>query len=267
MKLVPQIAGVALYQQLFLAWTGIFTIAILYCLFRSLIDSDYLFVAGDTAKWAVTQWGAWPFLLPMCVYLIKFVEQRISLRVGLVAGMFFAVLGASLFAYISGRAFGADTLLLHVSYYMAPIAAGTYLFFGVVVYWYYHQSVPETPAAEAISTNDNTVILDVWNGRVQTQVEANLIEWTRAARNYVELHANGRSYLMRAGIAVLERRLPNGSFLRTHRSYLVNTKFVVGIAGGSAQPSVVLESGFQLPIGKKYRDTVLAAIRQKVATS
>lgn len=264
---MPRISGVAFYQRLLLAWAVMFAAAILYCLLRSLVDSDYLFVLGDTISWAATHWGAWPILLPICIYLVRVVERRLSLMAGLVAGAVLAIAGASLFAYVMGAARGGELSLSEVTYHMAPIAAGTYVVFGVIVFWITSQSALSTASDGAVVANDDRVVLEVWNGQFETQIDAMVIEWSRAARNYVELHAGGKSYLIRAGMAELEQRLPEGRFLRTHRSYLVNIKFVVGIVGGNARPSLALGSGFTLPVGKKYRRAVLAAIKPDSAVA
>ena len=264
-KLMPGVAGTALYQRLLLAWASMFAAAIAYCFLRSLVDSDYSYVTGDTIKWAATHLGAWPILFPLCIYLVRVVERRLSSLAGLIVGMVLAIAGVDLFAFVMGTTLGGELLLYEVTYYMAPIAAGTYVVFGVIVFWLSYQSAPSTTIDEAVVTGDDTVVLKVWKGQFQMKIDAVLIEWSRAARNYVELHADGKSYLMRASMAELERVLPQGRFLRTHRSYLVNTKFVAGVAGGNARPSVVLESGFTLPVGKKYRHAVLAAIKQDFA--
>jgi hypothetical protein len=264
-KLMPRVAGSAFYQRLLLAWTSMFAVAIAYCLLRSLVDSDYLFVLGDTIKWAVTHLGAWPILFPVCIYLVRIVERRLSLLAGLIVGMVLAIAGVSLFAFVIGTTFGGELLLFETTYFMAPIAAGTYVVFGAIVFWLSYQSALCAAIDEAVVVDDDTVVLKVWKGQFQMKIDAVLIEWSRAARNYVELHADGKSYLMRASMSELERVLPEGRFLRTHRSYLVNTKFVAGVVGGNVRPSVVLESGFTLPVGKKYRHAVLAAIKQDFA--
>jgi DNA-binding LytR/AlgR family response regulator len=265
--MMPNIAGAAFYQRLFTVWAGMFAAAMLYCLLRSLVDSAYSYEFVETFKWAAIHWGAWPILLPICIHLFRTVERRLSFVSGFVASIVFAIAGASLFAYLMGAVLGRGTSLSAATYHMAPIAAGTFVVFGVFVFWLRYPSVLIRDLDEAAVGDDETVMLKVWKGRVQTKIDVALVEWTRAARNYVELHAGGKSYLMRASMAELEHLLPSGRFLRTHRSYLVNTNFVVGVVGGNVRPSVVLESGSRLPVGKTYRDATLAAIERDAATA
>lgn len=62
--------------------------------------------------------------------------------------------------------------------------------------------------------------------RIQIVV-AEEVEWIGAAGNYVELHVNGRSFLLRETMNSVEHRLDPTSFLRIHRSTLVQSKSIV----------------------------------------
>jgi two-component system LytT family response regulator len=75
------------------------------------------------------------------------------------------------------------------------------------------------------------------------------VEWVGAAGDYVELHANGRSFLIRETMASLEQRLDPAKFLRIHRSRIVksscirelqsieNREFAVKLSDGSEHRS------------------------------
>src|SRR5258708_37323444 len=53
------------------------------------------------------------------------------------------------------------------------------------------------------------------------------VEWIGAAGDYVELHVNGRSYLLRETMASLEQRLDPAKFIRIHRSRIVHSKGIL----------------------------------------
>ena len=55
-------------------------------------------------------------------------------------------------------------------------------------------------------------------------IMAEEVEWIGAAGDYVELHANGRSFLVRETMTSLEQRLDPTKFLRIHRSRIVQSK-------------------------------------------
>ncbi len=62
--------------------------------------------------------------------------------------------------------------------------------------------------------------------RIQIVV-AEDIEWVGSAGNYVELHVNGRSFLLRESMASLEQRLNPAKFIRIHRSRIVQSRAIV----------------------------------------
>ncbi|MGA7106511.1 MAG: LytTR family DNA-binding domain-containing protein [Terracidiphilus sp.] len=80
-------------------------------------------------------------------------------------------------------------------------------------------------------------------------VTAEEVQWIGAAGDYVELHVNGRSFLLRETMSSLEQRLDPEKFLRIHRSRIVQSKrilelrsienreFVVKLADGSEHRS------------------------------
>jgi two-component system, LytTR family, response regulator len=55
-------------------------------------------------------------------------------------------------------------------------------------------------------------------------VMAEDVEWIGSAGNYVELHVDGHSFLLRETMASLEQRLNPAKFLRIHRSRIVQSK-------------------------------------------
>ena len=80
-------------------------------------------------------------------------------------------------------------------------------------------------------------------------VQADDVEWIGAAGDYAELHAHGRAYLLRETMASLEQSLNPATFLRIHRSRIVqagkivelrsieNREFVVRLSDGSEHRS------------------------------
>jgi two-component system, LytTR family, response regulator len=62
--------------------------------------------------------------------------------------------------------------------------------------------------------------------RIQIVV-AEDIEWVGSAGNYVELHVNGRSFLLRESMTSLDQRLDPARFIRIHRSRIVQSKGIL----------------------------------------
>lgn len=80
------------------------------------------------------------------------------------------------------------------------------------------------------------------------------IDWVRAAGNYVELRAGGRTIVHRSSISAAERDLAEHGFVRIHRSILVRRDRIARVR----PQDVVLVDGTQLKIGKRYRADIAA---------
>jgi two-component system LytT family response regulator len=89
------------------------------------------------------------------------------------------------------------------------------------------------------------------------------IDWIEAADNYVQIHARGEASLCRATMHTVETRLDPIHFVRVHRSFIVN---LARIRELQLQPSgdydVVLTSGATVPLGRTYRERVLALLQR-----
>ena len=88
------------------------------------------------------------------------------------------------------------------------------------------------------------------------------IRWIEAEENYVRLHASDQSHLLRETIGRLERRLDPQSFLRVHRSSIVNLHYVREVkneADGDA--SVLLTGGERIAMSRSYRSRIQRLIK------
>ncbi len=83
------------------------------------------------------------------------------------------------------------------------------------------------------------------------------IDWIEAAANYVKLHANGRSYLLRETMSGIERSLDPERFLRIHRSTIVNLDRVRELEPlFQGDYLVLLQDGTRLTSSRGYRDNM-----------
>ncbi|MGZ8711142.1 MAG: LytR/AlgR family response regulator transcription factor [Thermoanaerobaculia bacterium] len=84
------------------------------------------------------------------------------------------------------------------------------------------------------------------------------IDWLEAAGNYVEVHARGKSYLLRSTISNLEERLDRRRFSRIHRSTIVNVDRVSQIRSDAhGDYDVTLTAGNVLRMSRKYSKALL----------
>ena len=81
------------------------------------------------------------------------------------------------------------------------------------------------------------------------------IDWIAAADNYVEVHAGRTSHLLHATMNSLEQKLDPNSFLRIHRSQIVNLKRIKELHPlFHGEYRVILKDGTELTSGRSYRD-------------
>jgi two-component system LytT family response regulator len=82
-----------------------------------------------------------------------------------------------------------------------------------------------------------------------------------AEGNYVSLHCERATHLLRDSLASVEAKLDPRRFLRTHRSWIVNLDFVKEArtqAGGSWV--VVTRGGLSVPVGAQYREGLMKVL-------
>ncbi len=80
------------------------------------------------------------------------------------------------------------------------------------------------------------------------------IRWIGAEGNYVRLSTATETHLLRETMAHLEERLDPRGFLRVHRSFIVNLKYVKEVRREADGDSVVImDSGHKVALGRSYR--------------
>jgi len=90
--------------------------------------------------------------------------------------------------------------------------------------------------------------------RIQIVV-AEDVEWVGSAGNYVELHANGRSFLLRESMASFEQRLDPSKFIRIHRSRIVQSRMIAELRSiENREFMVMLSDGSEHRSSRTYAD-------------
>jgi two-component system LytT family response regulator len=87
------------------------------------------------------------------------------------------------------------------------------------------------------------------------------VDWIEAMDNYVRLHVGRETHIMRETLTHLEGRLPAQSFLRIHRSTIVNVERIREVQPWFAGDYVlILGDGTKLTTGRRYRAAVQALL-------
>jgi two-component system LytT family response regulator len=93
-------------------------------------------------------------------------------------------------------------------------------------------------------------------------VKATDIDWIRAEGNYSRLHTSGGAHLVRESLQSLADALDPWTFIRVHRSAVVNVHRVVKLVSNDDRGTfIVLSTGEKVPIGPTYRSRLEELVR------
>lgn len=94
----------------------------------------------------------------------------------------------------------------------------------------------------------------------QRRVPIEAIGWIEAARDYVLLHTELRSHMLRITMAALEERLAGTPLMRVHRSAFVRPDKVGEVKREGRSLTLVLADGAEVQVGPSYIAPVKAAL-------
>jgi DNA-binding LytR/AlgR family response regulator len=97
--------------------------------------------------------------------------------------------------------------------------------------------------------------VSVKSGSASMIVRTADVDWWETEGNYMRLHTNGVSYLIRATAASLERQLDASEFLRIHRRFIVNVGQIAEVLPSIAGDGIViLRNGTKLRLSRTHRE-------------
>jgi two-component system LytT family response regulator len=111
--------------------------------------------------------------------------------------------------------------------------------------------------AGGIHAGKHLEMLPIRQGRETVRVEARAIDWIDAAGDYMCVHSEGQTYVLRGTMKDLESALDPRLFQRVHRSTIVNLRRVKRLrAHMNGEYFLTLEGGHELKLSRSYRDKV-----------
>ncbi|MBA3562832.1 MAG: response regulator transcription factor [Gammaproteobacteria bacterium] len=97
--------------------------------------------------------------------------------------------------------------------------------------------------------------LAIKDGQRIVRVEQSSIRWVDAAGDYMCIHTNAETFVLRATMRDLEARLDPALFQRIHRSSIVNLQRVVSLqAHRNGEYFLTLDGGHQLKLSRSYKN-------------
>lgn len=92
-------------------------------------------------------------------------------------------------------------------------------------------------------------------------VDVDEVDWVEGAENYVQLHVGRTSHLLQVTMSTLEKSLDPASFLRVHRSIIVNLQRIRDLQSAAHGEYVIsLRDGTRLKSGRTYSERLKAVL-------
>jgi DNA-binding LytR/AlgR family response regulator len=92
------------------------------------------------------------------------------------------------------------------------------------------------------------------------RVTAADVDWVEADGEYVKVHVGDRSFLLRSSIRSMAEQLATHGFVQIHRSSLINEDRLEAVRWTRTGMKVLLASGTELSVGRKFRNAVRALV-------
>jgi two-component system, LytTR family, response regulator len=116
----------------------------------------------------------------------------------------------------------------------------------------YHAAGQAQPVRRiAVSDNRGRVVL----------IDVEQVDWIEASQNYSTLHVGSHAYLLRSTLGALGQRLNPETFVRIHRSTIVNIRRAQQIVPkGHSDYELVLKDGSVLKVSRNYRTQLFTGV-------
>ncbi|MGH8135106.1 MAG: LytR/AlgR family response regulator transcription factor, partial [Steroidobacteraceae bacterium] len=107
-------------------------------------------------------------------------------------------------------------------------------------------------------------VLPIRLGRETIRLRVGVIDWIDAAGDYMCVHAEGRTHVVRATMKQFEERLDPSSFQRVHRSTIVNIRRIRRLKPHTnGEYFLTLEGGHELKLSRSYRDRLERILQER----
>ena len=243
----------------------------LYCVsYQAFVIADVPDVAR-TVRLAMREWGVWLLFTPWAFRLFDLLDDKASFAHRALAVVLLVFCAASVPAAIdqwTGARGVEASLAIFLPRYAATVIV-IHLLWRVLLRPAPEQTtvpaeselpradialLPPSPAPGTPARGLAPGTMLVSKGANQCLIRVDDIEFLSAADNYVEIHARDQQYLVRSTMGQIENALPEGRYVRIHRSHIVRIDLIDKIRiERSSTGSVHLRGGRVLPISKNYR--------------
>ncbi len=144
-----------------------------------------------------------------------------------------------------------------VDYLLKPV---TFERFLKAVNKYYQAAQAETTAhtmGSFTGSSEGSYIYVKENKKV-IKVNVSDILYIEGLSEYIKIHTVKKRIITKASLTQMEEKLPSGSFMRIHKSFIVNIGHIESFTA-----TTIDVPGKELPIGRNYKDSVMNFIKAR----
>jgi len=123
------------------------------------------------------------------------------------------------------------------------------------------QILTELSNNQSVSLSAYSDILAIKDAGALTRVPVKNILWIDAAGDYMCVHTNEKTHILRKTMKELEQCLDPKQFIRSHRSTIVNKQFIEKFCSQlNGEYYLVMGNGKELKVSRNYKEKVKKAI-------
>ena len=111
--------------------------------------------------------------------------------------------------------------------------------------------IVENNKVESTLHEEKPMCLSVKEHGCEHVIQINSIKWIKGERQYCIIYMVNRNLLISKTMLAIQRLLPEGRFVRIHKSYIVNMNYATVRKGNS-----LFVDGERMPIGRDYKNNL-----------
>lgn len=116
---------------------------------------------------------------------------------------------------------------------------------------------------EELSISQYSDVLPIKDGGELSRVPVNTILWIDAAGDYMCVHTDENTHILRKTMKQLEEILDPRQFVRSHRSTIVNKHYIQKFCSQlNGEYYLVMSNGKELKVSRSYKDKVKQAVTE-----
>jgi hypothetical protein len=234
-----------------------------YCYTHGIVSNSGMPDLQLSFYWAFKITIIWIFLIPLSYVSFQMMSEQFyghkKYMILIFSSLLFCCVGFALQLIIWSPVTLSE--LPYLAYLFLPKAFIAYFF--LVLLWIVLYRINETKGR--VNSTDVKNKIKVNLGNKETSLNIEQVEYISSAGNYIEFHRLGETYLRRDTMKNITVIIKDFGFIRIHRKFIVNKKFIKCISKiNSDQHQIYLSDNQYLPIGRNYRKALESYHKEKL---